>query len=221
MQAFRELGEGLSFIGHSDVVRATIIGISTGLIGGGMLVPLGPVMSKQVLGGGTAGFGLLLTALGSGVAAGIVILSLVQRRLPHERIFVLSVLGAGTSQVLGASMSTLPPALVLVAILGLCAGSVYILGFTILQSNVDDKLRGRIFATFYTLIRFCLLLAFTVAPMLSSLLGKLSNRLFDGSITVGDVSLSLPGVRLTLWLGGSIIVAAGVLAGRWMARSSA
>ena len=215
-RTLRELGEGFSFIGHSPVVRSTIIGIGTGLVGGGMLVPLGPVMSNTVLGGGSAGFGLLLTALGFGVAAGIVTLSVLQRRLPHENVFVLSLLGAGACQVAGASMSELTPALVLVAILGLCAGSVYILGFTILQTNVEDKLRGRIFASFYTLVRFCLLLAFTVAPILSSLLDKLSKRLFEGEIAFGDLSLALPGVRLTLWLGGAIILGAGVLAGRSM-----
>ena len=219
---FRELAEGFRFIGHSALVRATILGISTGLVGGGMLVPLGPVMSKDVLGGGSAGFGLLLTALGFGVAGGIVALSVLQSRLPHERVFVASVLGAGVCQVAGASMSSLRPTLVLVAALGLCAGSVYILGFTILQSNVDDELRGRIFATFYTLIRFCLLLSFTLAPIVSSMLDRVSNRLFDGTLSLGELDLRLPGVRLTLWLGGVIIVAAGLLAGRSMwARSSA
>ncbi len=215
-QSLRDIVEGYRFIGQNPVVRSVILGIATGLIGGGMLVPLGPVISKEVLGGGSAGFGLLLTALGMGVAGGIVLLSIFQRRLPHERVFVFSVLGAGVCQLAGASMSSLAPTLVLVSGLGLFAGSVYILGFTILQTNVDDKLRGRIFATLYTLVRFCLLLAFAVAPILSSLLGKLSDALVDGSISVGDATLELPGVRLTLWLGGTIIVAAGLLASRSM-----
>ena len=222
-RAFRDLADGWRFIGKSPVVRSVILGIGTGLVGGGMLVPLGPVMSREVLGGGSAGFGLLLTALGTGVAAGIVTLSVLQSRLPHERVFVFSVLGAGVCQLLGAAMATLPPTLVLVAVLGLCAGSVYILGFTILQSNVEDDLRGRIFASLYTLIRFCLLLAFTVAPILSSLLDKLSAALFERSVAVGGLTIALPGVRLTLWLGGAIIVAAGLLAWRALqspARSS-
>ena len=211
-RTFRDLAEGWRFIGSSPVVRAVIVGIGTGLIGGGMLVPLGVVMSRDVLGGGAAGFGLLLTALGSGVAAGIIGLSIVQKRVEHERIFVLAVFGAGFCQVAGASMSTLAPAMVLVAILGLCAGAVYILGFTILQTNVADELRGRIFATLYTLIRFCLLLAFAVAPVLSGLLNSLSERLFDGEISVAGIDISLPGVRLTLWLGGLVILGASLLA---------
>jgi dTMP kinase len=211
-RTFRELKEGWRFIGSSPVVRSVILGIGTGLIGGGMMVPLGVVMSRQVLGGGAAGFGLLLTALGSGVAVGIVSLSLLQKRIPHEKMFVASVLFAGAFQIAGASMSSLLPAMFFVAALGLCAGSVYVLGFTILQTNVEDELRGRTFATLYTLIRFCLLLAFGLAPILSGLLDGLSKSLVNGHIRVGGYGIDLPGVRLTLWLGGAIIMGAGVLA---------
>jgi hypothetical protein len=77
---------------------------------------------------------------------------------------------------------------------------------------VEDELRGRIFASLYTLTRFCLLLAFTLAPILSSLLDKLSARLFDRVLTLGGLTIPLPGVRLALWLGGLIIVSAGLLA---------
>ena len=213
-RTFRELAEGGRFIRNSAVVRAVILGIGTGLVGGGMVVPLGPVASAKLYGAGTAGFGLLLAALGFGVAAGIVGLSVLQKRLPHERIFVASVLGAGTSLVAAACMSTLTLALVSAAALGLCAGSVYILGFTILQTNVEDELRGRIFALLYTLVRFCLLLAFTLAPVVSRLLDGLSDRLFDRSVSLGGFSVALPGVRITLWLGGVIIIMAGLLAGR-------
>jgi len=211
-RALRDVGEGWKFIGASPGVRAVIVGIATGLIGGGMMVPLGVSMSEKVLGGGTAGFGLLLTALGSGVAAGIIGLSMVQKRVPHERLFVFAVFGAGLCQIAGASMSALAPAMVFVAMLGLCAGAVYILGFTILQTNVEDDLRGRIFATLYTLIRFCLLLAFAAAPFLSGLLDRLSAALFNRSVSVGGIDIALPGVRLTLWIGGLIIVGAGFLA---------
>lgn len=211
-RTFRELAEGGRFIRDSAVVRAVILGIGTGLIGGGMVVPLGPVASDRIYGAGTAGFGLLLAALGFGVAAGIVGLSVVQKRVRHERMFVLSVLGSGASLVAAACMSTLTPALVFAGALGLCAGSVYILGFTILQTNVEDELRGRIFALLYTLVRFCLLLAFTLAPVVSRLLDGLSKRLVDRSVSLGGFSVALPGVRLTLWLGGIIIIVAGLLA---------
>jgi dTMP kinase len=210
--AVRELREGFAFIHQSRVVRAVILAFATGLAGGGMLVPLGPAFSSDVLGSGTAGFGLLLTALGTGVAVAIVTLSVVHRALPLDRVFVGAAFGAGASIILGASMSDLRYAVVLVAALGVCAGSVYVLGFTIIQVNVDDALRGRIFATFQTLARFCLILAFTTAPFISSALDGLSSTLFDRHVELFGWGIALPGVRLTLWFGGLIIIGAGVIA---------
>lgn len=211
-QAFRELREGWHFMFSNTVVRAVMIAVGTGLIGGGMLVPLGDVFSRQVLGGGSAGFGLLLTALGTGMAVGVVALSALQRRLPKEQIFCWSVVAAGCTLVLAASTSTLAPALAFVAVLGVCAGSIYVLGFTILHSTVADELRGRIFSSLYTLVRFCLLLSFAVGPLLSDRLDRLSARWFDRGIEVGSFSVALPGVRLTLYLAAGIILAAGLLA---------
>lgn len=210
--AFQELADGWRFIGSSPLVRSVMLGLATGLIGGGMLVPLGPVFSARVLGAGSAGFGLLLTGMGFGTAIGVVLISILQRHLPHERVFVLAVFGCGFAILAGASMATLTPAVLWVSVLGLCAGTVYVLGFSIIQSDVDDELRGRIFATLYTAVRFCLLLAFAAAPVISSLLDGASRAWLGGKLQLGEVAIQLPGVRLTLWLGGAIIVAAGVLA---------
>jgi dTMP kinase len=210
--ALRDIREGFKVIGESRLVRAVMLAIATGLIGGGMLLPLGPRFAREVLGGGPASYGLLVTALGTGVAVGIISLSIVQRRVEHERVFVISVFGAGLSIMAGASMADLRPALVFVALLGVFAGAIYILGYTILQTNVADDVMGRIFATLNTLVRFCLLLSFAIAPFLSSLLDGLSSRLFDRHVKLFGLGISVPGTRLTLWLGGLIILSAGVLA---------
>jgi dTMP kinase len=211
-QGVRDVREGLSVIGHSRLIRSVMLAIATGLVGGGMLVPLGPRFAKETLHGGSAAFGLLLTALGGGMAAGIIGLSILQRKLPHQKVFVGSVFGAGVSILIGASMSNLPTALFFVTFLGVFAGAIYVLGFTILQTNVDDELRGRVFATLYTLVRFCLLLAFALAPFLSSVLDSISKRLVDRHVELAGIGISVPGTRLTLWLGGLIILGAGVLA---------
>jgi dTMP kinase len=197
----RDLREGLKFIGSSPRVRSVMLGIGAGLFGGGMLVPLGQTFASEDLGGGPAGFGALISALGIGVAISVVGLSVIQRRLRPEPVFVGSVFAAAVFISLGAASGSMGPAVLFVFCLGLCAGGVYVLGFTILQTNVDDALRGRTFATLYTLIRFCLLLAFTIAPILSRLLGSLGS----------SVGLHVSGVRLTLWMVGGIISMAGLL----------
>src|SRR5690606_30230939 len=85
-QAFHELKEGWRYIFINPVVRAVNVGLATGLIGGGMLVPLGPVFSTRILDAGTAGFGLFIFFLGIGVAVGVIALSVFQRRLPKARV---------------------------------------------------------------------------------------------------------------------------------------
>jgi dTMP kinase len=209
---FDDLREGWRFMFTNPVVRAVMVALATGLVGGGMVVPLGDVFSRRVLGGGSAGFGLLLSALGFGVAGGVLLLSAVQRRVPKADVFCTAVIGAGASLLVAASMSTLTPAFIAVGIMGMCAGAVYVLGFTILHESVIDELRGRIFASLYTLVRFGLLLSFAVGPVLADRLGALSNRWWGGKVHLGGFDVALPGVRLALWLAGVIILGAGALA---------
>lgn len=211
-QTGRELKEGWSFMVSHPVVRAVMIAIGTGLIGGGMLVPLGDLFSREVLGGGAAGFGLLLTALGFGLAAGVIAVSVLQKRLPKVHVFCGAVMAAGVALVLGATMSTLTPALAFVFVLGMCAGTIYVLGFTILHERVADELRGRVFASLYTLVRLCVLLSFAVGPLLADRLEVLSQSMSDGSVEPFGVVVAIPGVRLALWSAGAIILVAGVLA---------
>lgn len=210
--AFTEVKEGWKFIGTNPVVRAVMVGLGVGLIGAGMVVPLGPTFSSEVLRAGAAGFGLFLTALGMGVAVGVVGLTVVQSRIDHARLFPLAVVGAGASMMAAASSASLGLTMTFIALMGICAGAVYVLGFTVLQENVEDEFRGRIFATLYTLSRLCLLVSLSLGPLLASILDRLSRRLVDGEIELLGATVSLPGVRLTLWFGAAIILAAGVLA---------
>lgn len=209
---WRDLREGWSFAFATPRIRAVMVALSTGLIGGGMLVPLGPVYAEEVLGGGASSFGLILTALGVGVGAGVIGVSSLQDRLPKPRVFAACVLTAGGALAAGASMSSVLPALAFVTLLGVCAGAVYVLGYTILHETVDDALRGRVFATLLTLVRFCVLVSFLLGPLLSGVLGSVSDSLVGGAVEVGGVRVGLPGVRLTLWFAALIIGVAGVLA---------
>jgi dTMP kinase len=211
-QAFHELKEGWQFVFINPIVRAVNVGLATGLIGGGMLVPLGPVFSEQVLHAGPEGFGFFIFALGCGVAIGVVLISVFQRRLPKAAVFTGSLFVAGASLLAAASMSDLRPAAFFIAILGMCAGAVYVLGFTLLHESVDDELRGRIFSALYILVRFCVLFAFAVGPLLSDLLDRLSRSVVERRLSLLGWDVFVPGVRLTIWLAGVIIIGAAVLA---------
>ncbi len=133
-------------------------------------------------------------------------------------MFIAGIVATGVSIIAVASVSTLTPALFLTAAIGATAGSAYVTGFTLLQENVTDELRGRTFATLYTVVRLCLLVALTVGPFVASALGAVSDAWVDNDVEVGSFTVSLPGVRLALWLGGVVTILAGFMARRRMRR---
>ncbi len=221
--AWTDLKAGWSVIATDPVVRAVNIGLATGLIGGGMLVPLGAIFIDRVLDAGSAGFGLFLTVLGVGVASGVLGVSVAQAQLPKARTFASAVFGSGLCLFLATSTTTLTAAALLIFGLGLCAGAAYVLGFTLLHESVEDELRGRIFSALNTLVRLCLVSAFAVGPLLTQLLDQMVSALTEnGRIDLGGWVIAVPGVRLTLWLAALIMMAAGVLSARslgWGRRS--
>lgn len=224
-QGFRELREGWDFIALNPQVRAVLVGLGTGMIGGGMLVPLGAVFNDEVLGAGSAGFSSILVAMGLGVGGGVALVTLLQSAANYlgrqsalaaegrARLFVFSVFLAGASLLFAASASITLLVLGGVLLLGLAAGSVYVTGLTLLHENVEEVLRGRVFAAMYTLVRFCLLISMAAGGFLSDGFQWLFDVAFDNEIRFGDTALALPGVRGALWLGALLILMAGVLAG--------
>jgi dTMP kinase len=218
-QTWRELVEGLRFIRRNEAVRSVMLGMGVGLIGCGSVVPLGPIYAREVLGSGSAGFGLLMTGLGTGAAIGVLALSVAARRLPADLVFVAALFGTGIGLVLTTSTSSLTAAVVLAGVFGLFAGTCYVSGFTVIQERVVDALRGRMFATLYTIIRFCLLLSLAVAPWLAGLLDSISGALTTDRVIDLGIRVHVPGMRLTFWLGGLMTVAAGVLVSRDILRA--
>ena len=212
--AMRELREGWQFIAVNPIVRAVNVGLAVGVIGGGMLVPLGALFVNDVISGDEADFDLILFALGVGMALGVITASVLQNRINRSAVFPVALILAGCSMFVTASSSLLVIVVPVIAVVGFAAGPIYVLGFTLLHEHVEDELRGRIFAALLVLVRFCLLLALAVAPLLSGVLNVLSDRWWDADWDFFGVTIAVPGVRLTLWLSSVTVLAAGVLASR-------
>jgi dTMP kinase len=218
-QTWRDMVDGLSYIRSHARVRGVMIGLAGGLLGGGAMIPLGPLFAREVLGAGSGGFGVLMTALGFGAGIGVVTLLLVQRHVSQEQVFLWAVPATGAGIIAVAFVATLTPATAIVVFVGAAAGCAYVSGFTVLQQSVTDELRGRTFATLYTVVRLCLLISLAAGPFVADLLEALSDRFVDGSVGVGDATLHLAGARLALLVGGMITIVAGVFARRRMRRA--
>ena len=215
-QTWRDIVDGLRFVRANPLVRGVMIGLAGGCIGAGMIIPLGPLFATDVLGGGNSSFGILMIAFGVGAGIGVVTLLAVQRRLPREAVFTTAVVATGAAMAGSGAVSSLAPAIFLVALLGAAAGCGYVTGFTVLQECVSDEMRGRTFSTLYTVVRLSLLLSLTTGPVVSSAFGSLSKTLTDSTVRIGSVHLSLPGARLALWFGGLITILSGIGARRRM-----
>ena len=173
-----------------------------------------------MLAAATAAFGMLMTALGFGAAIGVVTLLWLQGRLPRDTVFTLR--GDRHRRVprLAASFSALAPAALMVGGVGACAGTTYVTGFTVLQENVSDEMRGRTFATLYTVVRLCLLISLTISPLWADFWDWVTEKLLtDQAVSIGPYTYSFAGVRIALWGGGLITVVAGVVAWRSIRRA--
>ena len=216
--AWRELREGWRFIAVNPIVRAVNVGLGVGVIGGGMLVPLGAIYVDQLIVGDEADFNLVLFALGVGMAVGVVTASLLQNRINRAAVFPGVLVLAGGALLVASSSPYLSVVVPVIGVVGFAAGPIYVLGFTLLHENVDDDLRGRIFSALLVLVRFCMLFALAVAPLVSEGLDTLSDRWWDGDLHLFGLTVLAPGVRLTLWLSSVTIMGAGLLAS-WSLRA--
>ena len=196
----RDMAEGLRFVTGNRDVRVVIFGMSAALFGGGALVGLGTEFAKDnFLSGANGGLGVLSVALGAGVGAAVLgVGKLNQFRIHRTVVFSGALLVAGVGMVgLSAATTLIGPA-ALAAIVGLGAGVSYVYGLTYLGERVEDKLRGRTFATLFALGRTALLVSLGIAAFGSQLLDNLFEAPFDD------------GVRLLLMVGGFVIVLSGV-----------
>ncbi len=195
----------------NPVVRTVNAGLATAMLGAGMVIPLGVIYADELLGAGKSGFGVLLTSLGFGVGTGVILVFFLRKNIDKEKTFTRVLFGAGISLFATVSTGQIHFAMTMLFIGGICLGVIYVVGFTLLHENVEDKMRGRIFATFYLLVRACVLLALVIGPLIEDGLDRLSSVLWDRNVEILGLEIALPGVRISLWLAALIVLSAGVL----------
>ena len=207
--ALVDFAEGVRYVVRDPAVRIPILAIVGALVGAAPIFVLGEPFSREVLGLGSVGFGVLATSIGFGAAGGVLAARAIDKRdidLPIGLAISLIVAGVG---VMGVAFTDL---LVTAAIGGLLAGigtgGAYVITFTTIHATVDDSVRGRTFATLYTLARRGIVVSLGVAPLLAAAL--------DG-VVGGEMS---NGVRLTILISGVVVMATGLATGLSWARHS-
>ncbi|MGH8928450.1 MAG: MFS transporter, partial [Acidimicrobiia bacterium] len=194
----RDIVEGFRFVTRKGPIRRMILGMAAGLFGGGALFVIGQPFAQQVLRVSNSGYGLIVTALGVGVAIGmlgVTILGSMNTR--RQVVFGLALLMIGLAIVSTGFTNNLSAAAAWTLLTGLGTGVAYVTGFTQLHATVDDELRGRTFAAMFAFARIALLVSFALAGVGAAAL--------DG-IFAGELN---EGIRAVIVLGGAVVLIAG------------
>jgi MFS family permease len=142
------LGEGIRYVWHTPLVllAITVIGfVST--FGMNFNVVL-PVMAADVLNVGSDGYGLLFTAMGAGALMSALAVASLAR--PSVRLLLGGGIVLGLSELLLASTSSYPVALVAVFFCGVGAIATAASANSLVQVTVPGPLRGRVMSVYTT-----------------------------------------------------------------------
>jgi dTMP kinase len=213
----RTIWEGWRFIGRTPVVRGLVIGMVGAFAAGGVVVGLGQPYIKNTLHGGNAGWGVVFAAIFVGLAGGMFLGLRILSGFSRRRLFGLSIVSAAIPLALIALIPNLVVTVLLVVLLGACAGVAYVTGYTIVGREVDDDTRGRTFAFLNSAIRVILFAVIAVAPFVAAGFTALVRGVTGaGSLRIGHVSYEGIGYNCVMLLAAAIAVWVGVVSYRQM-----
>jgi dTMP kinase len=202
------LREGASFIKSSRLIGGLIIGLVGAFAAGGAVIGAGKTFVTS-LGGGNAAYGVLFGSVFVGLGSGMAFGPLITRELSRRRLFGLAIVFSALCLILTALMPQVALAIIFVVGVGFGAGVAYLAGATLLGTDVDDEMRGRIFAVLQSLIRVVLLIGLAAVPSVVGLVGR-------RHISWIGIHATIDGTRIVLIAGGVLALLAGLLAYRKM-----
>jgi dTMP kinase len=213
----KAIWNGWRFIGRNQVVRGIVIGMVGAFAAAGVVVGLGRSYVSYTLHGGDAGWGVVFSAIFVGIAFGMVVGLRILRGFSRRRLFGLTIAFAAIPLALIALIPNLVVVTILVVLLGSCAGTAYVTGYTIVGLEVDDDTRGRTFAFLQSAIRVILFAVILVAAVLATGLSA-AVRAASGSATVrlGNVHYADVGINMVLLIGAAVALLLGLVSYRQM-----
>jgi len=213
----KTIWDGWRFIGRTEVVRGLVIGMVGAFAAAGVVVGLGQPYITHTLHGGNAGWGVVFAAIFVGLAGGMFLGMRILSGFSRRRLFGLSIASSAIPLALIALIPNLVVVVVLVVLLGACAGVAYVTGYTIVGREVDDDTRGRVFAFLYSAIRVILLTVIAVAPFIAAAFTALVRGASGtGSLHLGHVSYEGIGYNLVMLLAAAIALWVGFISYRHM-----
>ncbi len=196
------------FVRSTPLVRGLLIGMLGAFAAAGALIGSASPYADS-LRGGESTFGLLFVAMFIGLAAGMAGSPKLARRLPHNRLFGIAIVLAGLVLCLVALSPHLAVSLITVMLVGACAGAAFLTGVTIIGTQIEDAIRGRINAIYQSLMKIILAGAMALTPLLVGLV-------HPRTVVVWGREMTINGTRPVLLAAGLLAAMVGVIAYRQM-----
>lgn len=201
----RDVVEGLRFLKGNPALRSTMLGVAAATLGIGTVYTAGFAVSSDTLGyeSGAAGFTALIGVFALGMLVGALLSGTVGRRFGYRNALIggLGVFGVG---LIGFALAPNRLFAVVAAVVsGVGMAILYVNGWTYLQREAHDGIRGRVFVTFETLLRVSLLVSLTLSGAAVDVLRNLMGR---ARLGIGAIS----GPTATLLFGAAIILVSAV-----------
>ena len=212
----KSIWDGWKFVGHSQVVRGILIGMTGAFAAAGAVVGLGPSYIRFILQGGSAGWGAAFAAIFFGLAIGMFLGLRVLKGFSRHRLFGVSIMFASLPLAAAALIPSLVLTVILVIVIGACAGVAYVTGYTVIGLEVDDETRGRTFAFLQSMIRVILLGVIAIAPSLAGGFSALARAMGGSSLHLGGVEYRDVGYNMLLLLAAVVALLLGRLSYRQM-----
>jgi dTMP kinase len=194
---FSLLREGVSFVRRNSLIRGLYVGVIGAFAAGGLTVGVAQLW-VHTLSAGAAGYSIMFGTVFTGLALGMLLGPKVFPTYTRSRVFGLAIGSAGVALLIMSVIRDFILADILAALVGAFAGMAWIIGYTLIGHEVEDRLRGRIFAFVLSSVRIMLLLTIAVGPVLAGLLGSHAFKVGDNSY------LRFSGPGLTLLVGGVV-----------------
>lgn len=206
---FSLVAEGVAFLRSQPSMRALYIG-TVGAFGAGGLIIGVAQLYIATLRAGPAGYGIIFGTVFTGLALGMLVGPRILPTVPRRTLFARAIGLAGLALLAMSLLKDFVLATAAAFLVGLFAGMAWIIGYTLIGLEVEDRLRGRVFSFVVSSVRIVLLLAVAVGPGLAGTLGS-------HEFHVGDLVLSVTGPGLTLLVGSVIALLVSTYATRQVA----
>jgi MFS family permease len=183
--------EALRLMGRDRLLRALAVAQTLAALSAGATSALLVVLAARRLHASGGGYGLLLGAIAAGAFTGPILLTRLPGRRSRSPAIVFAAFGLRSLvDLVLASVTALPAALGALACYGIGTSTGNVAFSTVIQSQVADRLGGRVFSAFDLIWQ--------------------SMRL--ASLLVGGLLADTAGIRAVYYL-GAILLAAAALAG--------